>query len=463
MKRRQFGTIAGSTLLGLTGINQGGSESVAALEFKMSDLPKVDPSKIDTLSIDFSQFSITPEYVDGNSSAEIEITITAEGRSETKSTEVDFKNGEKITKQDMGNTFPIAINNIDTNSSVLDGQLTIRVKHMSITETYTQSFRINGYSAIKATGGDESYRLVDQGDKVVTEQELGSDESLTDYDGRLYEVRVFNQVGTQDFTVDKIGDSSEIEVLIVGGGGGGGEGPGAAAAGAGGGAGGLINRKLNVSEKTYSLTVGSGGLGGLHEDSPTSDGRGLNGDDSVAFGLTALGGGGGGGTGSRSEGKNGGSGGGGGGQSGVAGVEQQTSSASGGKGSDGGNGNPDKLGGNGDDVGGGGGGAGEKGQNASNKGPAGDGGDGLDYSGKFGDVVGENGYFAGGGGGAVPNYYNSNNGGQGGLGGGGRGAESGNGEDGQSNTGGGGGGGEGQRAGDGGSGIVLIRYPLEPR
>lgn len=68
MKRRQFGTIAGSTLLGLTGINQGGSESVAALEFKISDLPKVDPSKIDTLSIDFSQFSITPEYVDENSS-----------------------------------------------------------------------------------------------------------------------------------------------------------------------------------------------------------------------------------------------------------------------------------------------------------------------------------------------------------------------------------------------------------
>jgi len=71
MKRRQFITVAGSAVLGLTGINQGGSESVVALEFEVSDLPKVDPSRIDTLSIGFSQFSITPKYVDENTPAKL--------------------------------------------------------------------------------------------------------------------------------------------------------------------------------------------------------------------------------------------------------------------------------------------------------------------------------------------------------------------------------------------------------
>lgn len=462
MNRRRFVATSGSAVIGFSSFISEVNKPAVAVEFEITETPTKNPDNLDSLLLDFNKFKMIPRYVDENSEAEIKITLDIEGADPVSSTtNVQFKNGRKISKNDIGGSIPVRIDGINSTETSLDAQVIIQINHPDISDSYTQSFSINAYNPLSARGGDLKYKLVDQGSNVVTEQELGSDESLDDYNGRLYKVHVFNQTGT--FRVKEIGDSDRVEALIVGGGGGGGEGGGAAAAGGGGGAGGLIYKEVSVDNKEYSITIGSGGLGGLKGDSPTSDGRGINGQDSVAFGLTALGGGGGGSTSSESNAKDGGNGGGGGGQGGDKGVETQTNSASGGTGKNGGDGNPSTLGGSGDDVGGGGGGAGEVGQNASDRGPAGDGGDGVDYRHIFGDVVGENGRFAGGGGGAVPNYYNTNNGGKGGIGGGGNGGQDGGGEDGAPNTGGGGGGGDGQRAGDGGSGVVIIRYPLEPK
>ncbi len=95
-------------------------------------------------------------------------------------------------------------------------------------------------------------------------------------------VVVAKQVGAQSIVVPtKLVNAS---VLIVGGGGG-----GAFAGGGGGGAGGIVFiANATIDAGTYSVTVGAGGAGAGHDGA-----RGTTGGDSVAFGLTAHGGGGG--------------------------------------------------------------------------------------------------------------------------------------------------------------------------
>ena len=119
-------------------------------------------------------------------------------------------------------------------------------------------------------------------------------------------------------------------------------------------------------------------------------------------------------------------------------------------------------------AGGGGGGAGKAGKDAKRKHYGGAGGDGIAV-----DITGETVWYAGGGGGGVNKNGNrnvKNGGGLGGRGGGGRGSNFAStvkrgggiftGRDGKDNTGGGGGGTdpESRVAGDGGSGLVVVRY-----
>lgn len=194
--------------------------------------------------------------------------------------------------------------------------------------------------------------------------------------------------------------AGNVEVLVVGGGGAG-RGNGAAGnSGDGGSAGGLgYNASLAVAAQAYSATVGSGGTG-------VANAAGSNGGSSIFSSITATGGTGGQNT-SSSVARNGGA-----GAGGVGGT---------GSGSQGGAG-----------------------------------GVGLAYS-----ISGSSVYYAGGGGGGFTL------GGLGGNGGGGRGENysSSNAADGTANTGGGGGGvsNAGANAGkNGGSGIVIIRYPFDP-
>ena len=271
--------------------------------------------------------------------------------------------------------------------------------------------------------------------------------SWSDHDG--YKVRAFTTDGV--FTVPE--GVSEVDVLVVGGGGGGGASP----HGGGGGAGGVVYESdySVTAGQTISVSVGAGGNGPTGptsspwQDSETSL-RGRNGENSSFGSLVALGGGGGG----RHEGlagKDGGSGGGAGCYDASGGNAQQPGSASGGYGSDGGS----NSGGSGAGGGGGANGVGADGTGSA----GGDGGAGRYYGDIFGDSYGDNGYFAGGGGGSM---YGGSNAGSGGNGGGGAGGDTDSqAQDAQANTGGGGGGAERYNsgdAGDGGSGIVLVRY-----
>ena len=237
-----------------------------------------------------------------------------------------------------------------------------------------------------------------------------------------------------------------VDFLVVAGGGAGGSN-----IGAGGGAGGLrtsygstsgggssAESSLNLNFSTnYTVTVGTGGAG-----STGTSIQGGDGSNSVFATITSIGGGGGGNqTIASGAGRNGGSGGGAGGIGGGATGGSGTSN----QGYAGGNSQSSQSGG--------GGGAGQIGQNGvASPAAAGDGGDGLAVS-----ITGTSTYYAGGGGGMdTTGTYD----GQGGLGGGGYGEESTNAQSGTANTGGGGGGTRGsQFSGNGGSGIVILRYP----
>ena len=260
-------------------------------------------------------------------------------------------------------------------------------------------------------------------------------------------IHTFTTVGTTSFVVTRGGP---VEVLVVAGGGSGG-----VRHGGGGGAGGLVyNRSFIVSTSSITVTVGDGGAARLGS---AGAGAGNSGSNSVFGSLTAIGGG----YGNPGTGGAGGSGGGG----WYTGVLGGTGTP--GQGNQGGMGSQGPFINENTYAGGGGGGAGNAGGNSTSIAPviAGSGGNGLQYS-----ISGTPTYYAGGGGGSTTTSTGSGaTGGSGGLGGGGAGSGLvNNPSDGVSGTNGtGGGGGAGGwtgstnfNSGKGGSGIVIVRYPL---
>lgn len=227
--------------------------------------------------------------------------------------------------------------------------------------------------------------------------------------------------------------SVTMQYLVVAGGGGGG-----GVIGGGGGAGGVRSGSMAVTAGTYPITVGGGGTGGVGWNNYPQ--LGGNGGNSVFSTITSTGGGGGsahGGADTRPA-TTGGSGGGGAcaGATGAAGTAGQG-----------------YAGGAGDcNYGGGGGGAGAVGNARST------GGAGVSST-----ITGATVWYGGGGGGGVRTGYGS--GFAGGTGGGGTGTNSDSrASDGGANTGGGGGGGghssgtAAQVGGNGGTGVVIVRY-----
>jgi uncharacterized repeat protein (TIGR01451 family) len=263
--------------------------------------------------------------------------------------------------------------------------------------------------------------------------------------GTNYYVHTFTNLGATSFSPPM--GVTNVDVLVVGGGGGGGTSRGFSNAGAaGGGAGGLVYVPNFAVSGPVDIVVGAGGAGGPG----TGHAFGVNGANSEFDTLVALGGGG--GAGGNAVGNAGGSGGGSRGT--IGGAGEQPASPSGGSGHRGGNHG-------GSDTGAaatGGGGAGGTGQDISGTGGenGGAGGVGLAYS-----ITGSTNYYAGGGGGGAA-QSGPGNPGAGGLGGGGTGGRT----DiapssGAPNTGGGGGGGNNDVNGAaGGSGIVVVRYPV---
>jgi hypothetical protein len=266
----------------------------------------------------------------------------------------------------------------------------------------------------------------------------GGDTTQTYTDGGVdYKSHIFTSSGT--FQVTSATAGSTVDILLVAGGGAG----GADNAGGGGAGGMIVQAGLAVSQQNYSIVIGNGGA-----KSTSTDGNGAAataGDDTTAFGYTAIGGGQGGSAGSANNAGDGGSGG------GLQGAEQSGTAGSGtsGQGNDGG-------GSSGSGGGGGGGGAGAAGQTVTGT-TGGTGGVGLQNN--YAD--GTNTYYAGGGAGGNENGLNANVAGGSGGGASSPGAD-GTPSDGTANSGGGGAGGThtGNLGSNGGKGVVVIRYQV---
>ena len=274
---------------------------------------------------------------------------------------------------------------------------------------------------------------------------------------------------THTFT---LGQNIMCDILIVGGGGSGGSYYG----GGGGGGGILFATNIILNAGNYIIKVGNGGFG-----IRTTAQNGNNGHNSSitinSVEYIANGGGGGGTRASSTFGRNGNDGGSGGGGSHTNSPTVQTFGGVSNKntytgwlsyGNNGGKGRLNTSSSQPTNSSGGGGGAGSVGSDFSYSTGGGNGGSGLNFSSTFGSSVGHSGWFGGGGGGST--YYNAGNpgygnGGNGLLGGGGNGGFDGSSplsaQNGLANTGGGGGGANISydiNGGNGGSGIVIIKF-----
>ena len=287
---------------------------------------------------------------------------------------------------------------------------------------------------------------------------IGGTTAVVIISGVSYKTHTYDVVGT--FSFDVIAGSGEVEYLVVAGGGGagnyysgggGGGGYRSSVVGEASGGGASAEAKLSVVTGSYSVVVGNGGAG----SSGTAGSGSVGGKGGNSSFSTIVSEGGGGGA-SRLVGGSGGSGGGGGNANSAGGSGASNEGFSGGNGSG--------TGGASDICGGGGGGASAGGINGVFNSVRGDGGNGIQSN-----INGTPTYYSGGGGGASSGAFGNNLAGIGGLGGGGAGGGSGGGSlstqgvAGLPNTG-GGAGGDGERqsvtASAGGSGIVIVRYPI---
>ena len=266
-------------------------------------------------------------------------------------------------------------------------------------------------------------------------------------DGKDFKVVKFTATGSTAWTVPS--GVTELEYLLVGGGGAGGGGAYQRCGGGGGGAGGFFQSSATVSGgSTVTVNVGAGGQAVLKA-------VGGDGESSTLSGAVSASvpGGGGGGYGDSTNtsirrGRDGASGGGGGAWYATgASVESSGGDGTTGYGSNGGKGEANAS----YPGGGGGGGAGAAGADHATNVP------GVGGRGLASEITGEPLHYAGGGGGGAGKNATAS----GGLGGGGTGGYSGSATSGEDGLGGGGGGSNANNiAGNGGSGVVIIRYAV---
>ena len=393
--------------------------------------------------------------------------------------------GDIVAFADYANTWATACKavTLNRNGSKINGECsnsTLNTEGQSVTLIYVDATR--GWKNIQDSTSDVSGApnyVVATGGTILTSGN--------------FKTHVFTSDGT--FTVTNAGapgGSTTIDYTVIAGGAGGGSGTGPAYMGGGAGAGGfrlsnsvgclaapvmspLANPTgITVSAQAYPITVGAGGA-----KAPSASTAGANGSASSGFSISSAGGGGGAaGGGSPEAGTAGGSGGG--STQGQPAGAGNTPPVSPPQGNNGGTGAPGNT-----NSGAGGGGAGAVGSNSPGPNVGGQGGIGSFISDSvFGPTAPSYGspgpvssvrYFAGGGGGSS-NGPSAPGGVAGGSGGGGEGGTGGNpgghkAVNGTTNTGGGGGGGSGCGgggapnpggcAGDGGSGIVLVRYKYQ--
>jgi hypothetical protein len=446
---------AGASSVTFSGIPQTGYTDLAvAMSARGSGAYNVDNVKLTANSI--TSYGNMMLYISGTSPASFSaaaqttdnLSYTSSGNNTANTfgsmsfyipnyTSSNYKSVSKdfVAENNSATVFNLGLSATTINSTAAITSLTLAPQSSSTWAQYS-TFYLYGVAALGTT-------------PAIVPYATGGDTIMTD---GTYWYHAFLASGT--FT-PATGKSLSCDVVVVAGGGGGGGGSPGYTGGGGGGAGGArALSALSVSSAT-TVTVGAGGTGGASAVSNATAGS-----NSIFSSLTSTGGGYGANYGN--VGNNGGSGGGGstdGTSTFAGGISSPVTSPV--QGFAGGSalpsGNPFS--------GGGGGGAGAVGTTGNNT-AMGNGGAGLNTWSSYLSTtgLGVSGYIAGGGGGGG-DRANPATGGTGGSGGGGNGNNNSAGVAGTANTGGGGGGGArtitvAMPGGNGGSGLVIVRYAV---
>lgn len=168
MKRRSFLVTSGSAVLSGTALNSL-QKPAFGLNFELSTVPNAKPSNISSLLVQFSKFRLTPQYVNSEKDATINIEVKL-GNSYTGSASktVSVTNGQPVVSNDLGSELPIVLHGITSSEDSLSGEIVIRVSHDSIGEArYSRTFRITENSLLNKL--EAYYPMENSGSGILQE------------------------------------------------------------------------------------------------------------------------------------------------------------------------------------------------------------------------------------------------------------------------------------------------------
>jgi hypothetical protein len=143
VNRRKFLLTSGSALLGSTSALT--KEPVLGLEFELVNVQQKDPSKVDSIMVDFEKFELLPKYIGESKEASITFTLDIEDHSPVSKTVdgVGLTNGEKTTYDDVNSKLPILKDNISASEKdFLTGTIKINIDHPDVSDSYQEYFSI---------------------------------------------------------------------------------------------------------------------------------------------------------------------------------------------------------------------------------------------------------------------------------------------------------------------------------
>lgn len=143
MKRREFTLISGGILS--AGLAPSMSRDPAlGLSLEISSVRNIDPSDVDTITVDITSFDIKPKYVDVSNNFTITVRLeVADHDNVTDQTVISLQNGGGSVLDDIGDLNPVVKKGISTSKDVLPCDLVVKVEHPQISEVYRRRFNIS--------------------------------------------------------------------------------------------------------------------------------------------------------------------------------------------------------------------------------------------------------------------------------------------------------------------------------
>lgn len=166
MKRRKFVVASGCSVLTGSVLDRIGRPAVG-VNFKLTATPKISPSKVESILLEFEELNIRPLYLDDNVGLDVTVGVNLEGinKDKSKSTNnIDFSNNQLIDSgyiQDRSGVdiTTLVLGSITEDSPSIRGDVRVEIDHSDILETYRDTFIISEKNIIDSfeDGGLSEY------------------------------------------------------------------------------------------------------------------------------------------------------------------------------------------------------------------------------------------------------------------------------------------------------------------